>query len=104
MGEPLKRSVDFCHTPYARKKNSARGRHRDRFADADSLRSRHTFYPEPRPEDYCLSAETNALAHGSASGQVKFEQEQGRKGDELAAAEGAVRTTAFCRGMDLANH
>src|SRR6476660_7459355 len=60
-----------------------------------------TFYPEPRPEDYRLSAETNALAHGSASGQVKFEQEQGRKGDELAAAEAQFERRLFAVAVPL---
>jgi hypothetical protein len=60
-----------------------------------------TFYPEPRPDDYRLSAETNALAHGSASDQVKFEQEQGRKGDELAAAEAQFERRLFAVAVPL---
>ena len=60
-----------------------------------------TFYPEPRPEDYRLSPETNALRHGSASDQANFEEEQSRKGDELAAAEAQFERRLFAMAVPL---
>ena len=60
-----------------------------------------TFYPEPKPEDYRLSPETTALAHGSFADQVKFGEEQRRTGDALAAAEAHFEQRLFIVAVPL---
>jgi hypothetical protein len=60
-----------------------------------------TFYPEPRPEDYRMAPETVALAHGSASDQAKFEEEQRRTGDALEAAEAQFARRLFAVAVPL---
>ena len=54
-----------------------------------------TFYPEPRPEEYRMSPDTVALAHGSTTDQAKFEEEQRRTGDALAAAQAHFEQRLF---------